>query len=189
LLKIGLWKEEQSLDTSKANNDGNEYLLCTQLPPSDPNFSNVKHISQIRFFQDPDAYKKGFTRWGQKEHEQVSFIYKDAFGKTQHFLMTIPSTKTVGDGYVDVDTSFLITGDITDNKSPNLNINPDDKNWAFDNCVGFNIQVFDDTFTDAILHPTTFPQSVPIPQGDYEAQEICKLMNDSMTKNRLTTFF
>jgi hypothetical protein len=176
------------LDINQANNDGKDYFKCSRLPPNHPDFSNVKQITQIRFFQAPGTERK-FTKWGQKGHEQVSFIYKNAFGITEHFLMTIPSTKTVGDGYVDVDCSFLISGTIVDNQSTSLTKNPNDTNWDFDNCSSFNIQDYNENFTEAILQPTTFSHSIPIPQGDYEAQEICKLMNDSMTKNRLTPFF
>tara|TARA_R110002096_G_scaffold205444_2_gene391335 strand:+ start:1388 stop:3121 length:1734 start_codon:yes stop_codon:yes gene_type:complete len=177
------------LNPARTNNDGKDYYLCSKIPPDHPDFSNINHIKQIRFFQDPKAESKGFTRWGQKEHEQVSFIYNDAFGTTQHYLMTIPSTSTTGEGYVDVDCSFLISGEIVAKQSTALTQNPHDTNWAFDNAVGFNIQVFDGNFQDAILKPTSFAHSITIPQGDYEAQELCKIMNDSMTRNRTTKFF
>ena len=177
------------LNPARTNNDGKEYFLCSQIPPSHPDFQNINHIKQIRFFQDPKAESKGFTRWGQKGHEQVSFVYNNAFGITEHYYITIPSTSTTGEGYVDVDCSFLISGEIISKQSTALTKNPHDNNWAFDNAVSFNIQVYDGNFQDAILKPTTFNHTIPVPQGDYEAQELCKLMNDSMTRNRTTPFF
>lgn len=191
LCYVSNWTMEgrTKLDTAKANNDGKDYYLSTLIPPTSPDFNNIVHIAQIRFFQDPNAEKNGFTKWGQKEHEQVSFIYTDAFGITQHFLMTIPSTDVVKDKYVDVDVSFLIKGEVINNESTGLKKNPDDKNWAFDNASSFNIQVFNSSFTDGILKPTSFSQSVNIPQGDYEAPELCKIINDTLTKNRSTKYF
>jgi len=175
------------LDPTKKNNDGANYFITTRQPSG--TYQNIVHITSITFFCDPKAGQEGFVRWGQKEHEQVKLDITNGLNQFETILITIPSTPVLRNDRVDVACSFLIDGSVEGRRSLEVNRNPDDKNWAFDNCVDFEINEFDTNFVSDILTPTSFISHVTIPQANYIPGDLCKKINDALTVNKATQYF